>query len=49
VAATMIRSKSGAKAARLLNSMVLFPAVSCSGTVIAPTVPKLPAGVNDSG
>jgi hypothetical protein len=26
----------------------LLPAVSCSGTVIVPTVLKLPVGVNDT-
>lgn len=46
--ATTTRSKSGAKSDGFPNSMVLLPAVSWSGTVIVPTVLKLPVGVNDT-
>jgi hypothetical protein len=44
----MTRSKSGAQAAGFASWMMLAPAASCSGTVIVPTVLKLPVGVNDS-
>src|SRR5262245_18934420 len=46
-AATKIRSKSGANASGLANSIVLAPAVSASDTVVVPSVLKLPVGVNE--
>jgi hypothetical protein len=44
----MISFMSGAYAAGLDSSIVLFPAVSVAVTVMAPTVSKLPVGVKDS-
>lgn len=44
----MIRSKSGAYAFGSPISIVLFPAVSGSGTVIVPVVLKLPVEGKDS-
>lgn len=40
--------KSGAQSVRFENSIVLLPAASVRDMVFAPTVVKLPVGVNDS-